>query len=451
MALFIFLFWLMVLIAEGTLLTAVILRKKISNALPVAFGLPMGSLINVLLVFFYTVAQVPLTFWSMCTGHAVIIAILLFLFRRTAVHTTDIFSEVHSQIPRTIFLAVIRGICLLVLGFQFIFSFTHAVILPTYHMDSLTNWTMRSKVSFEDRAMAFDATEVRGVAKPQYPFLFHALQITVNEGNAEWNDRSANSVHFLLSLSSLLALFLLMARRKGNDIALLCITLITSIPLFAFHLSQGYGDLPLILFLCVSMTALWLWRNEDNAGWLMLSALCMAAGVWTKSEGLVVGFLPWVLLVFLLRRTSFLQTCMSPTTITGVLLSLLFPLFLLSRGMGLTPHATDTRLEWHPEVLGNMFAGIFSSGSMGMTWYVILFCSLVALWLWKKNDDRIQKIVMPLGLWALLSLVLVLGTYLFTPNAAFLENGESYYRQLMIPAALFIVWIIAVFEPRRHS
>ena len=49
----------------------------------------------------------------------------------------------------------------------------------------------------------------------------------------------------------------------------------------------------------------------------------------------------------------------------------------------------------------------------------------------------VVRLIVTLG-WGILALLIVLFTYVCTPNARFLLNGESYFRQLMVPAALLI-------------
>ncbi|UPA23122.1 glycosyltransferase family 39 protein [Candidatus Peribacteria bacterium] len=445
---FVFLFWLLVLVLEGTLIASLILQSKKRSLLSASLGLPLGALANAIIIFLCTFFGIPLFFWSVFIGHTLILFLSAILFRRQSVVGFIQYAGETVPAAGNRLRLIARAVCITLLSLQLLFSFVHGVLLPTYHIDSLTNWTMRSKVSFYDHAVAFDATEVRGVAKPQYPILFHALQITVNEGNRDWNDRSANAIHFFLTCSLFIAIFLLLQKKKGTDSALLAVTLLTSIPLFAFHLSQGYGDLPLVLFLCLSFLTLWIGSVDNDRRWLMLSAVFVAASVWTKSEGLFVGWAPWLLLVLLAMRTKENRLTHRTPLIVGFLLSLPFPLFLLSQGMGLTPHASDSRIEWHPEVIDDIFSGLFASGSMGAVWYGIAVASTLVLWLTWKKDERADRSVLLLGLWGFLSLLIILGTYIFTPNAAFLANGESYYRQLMIPAALMILWICTVYKPK---
>ncbi len=448
MSFLIFLLWLIVLIAEGALLASIIFQQKLQKNVAVFFvsmSLPLAALLNVLVVFLFTILSIPLLFWTMILGHGLVIIALLLINRRhqTAVHP---FQEIHHKYRGGFFFSTLRIVCVALLCVQTFFSFSHSVILPTFPIDSLTNWTMRSKVSFYDHAIAFDQTEKRGVAKPQYPFLFHALQITVNEGNTQWNDRSANSILFLLTLFAFAALFLMLKMQKGVDTAVIGITLITSIPLLTFHLSGGYADVTLLQFLCLSLITLQMWSTRREKSWLMLSALFVAASVWTKSEGLFIGLIPWLLFLALDLRHADRRTFLGKPLIIVLCLSLMYPLFLLLHGMGLTPHDSDTSFQWHPDAFLMTMRGLFLSGSMGVTWFAIVIGSLLGGWLLFTQDHRIDRSSAVFGLWGLFSLLLILFTYIFTPNATFLANGESYYRQLMIPAALFLLWGATLFE-----
>jgi hypothetical protein len=78
---------------------------------------------------------------------------------------------------------------------------------------------------------------------------------------------------------------------------------------------------------------------------------------------------------------------------------------------------------------------LFGSGSLGPIWFIL---PLPILLLLKKSSWE----KLSLFSFALLSLLGVLFIYLFTPNVGFLLNGQSFYRQMLLPAALLIAWIV---------
>jgi hypothetical protein len=78
-------------------------------------------------------------------------------------------------------------------------------------------------------------------------------------------------------------------------------------------------------------------------------------------------------------------------------------------------------------------------GSFGIAWYVIIALTLIALVLIRQKSVRITPFFWMLLAWGWLVLVENLFIYLMTPNVRFLLNAESYYRQMMIPAAMIFL------------
>ncbi|HRH94208.1 MAG TPA: hypothetical protein PKV72_06800, partial [Candidatus Peribacteria bacterium] len=233
----------------------VILGRHESKVLRACLALPMAALTNVILVCIYTFLHVPLTPLSLLLGNAVIAAARFGAAHRLpAPDQTGRVCVPKETLSRGKKL-MLAACAVLLLG-NGAYAFSHAVLLPTFQYDSATNWTMRSRISYEDRAMAFDADESRGMAKPNYPFLFHALQITANQGQREWSDTAANAIHFLLTLSTFGAIFVLLRRLRGTFVAGVAMTVMLTIPLLALHLAQGFGDITLIQTLALSLACL---------------------------------------------------------------------------------------------------------------------------------------------------------------------------------------------------
>ena len=446
MTITIFLFWLFVLLAEGFLIANILLPKQEKFLLAFSLALPISAFSNVLIVFLCTIFEVDLRFLSFAIAHLSTIAVLTVAYWKSPRRGIALISSKATVLTSKKGTLALRLVCALFITFQMIFSFAHSVVLPTYHIDSLTNWTMRSKVSFYDHAIAFDADESRGVAKPQYPFLFHSLQILVNEGNADWSDRSANAIVFLLNISSLISLFFLILRRKGFDIALISIASLLSIPLLSFHVAVQYGDIHLVTYLLLSCVTLWLWKAESERKWLILSALFVASSAWTKTEGLIVGTFLWLLMIAPELRIRLIRWDIISSGILVLLFSLPFSVFLVLHDMNLTPHSSDTTISWHTDAFFTAITGLFTGGSMGIVWFALPIATFVVLKLAKEKNSRIDASALRFGLWGYASLGIILFTYVCTPNAGFLASGESYYRQLMVPSSLLILWIAMMWK-----
>ncbi len=137
----------------------------------------------------------------------------------------------------------------------------------------------------------------------------------------------------------------------------------------------------------------------------------------------------------------------------AVVLSAAWPIFALFKGLSLTPHSADTMLSFHSEGVQEAIFGLFDRGSFGVTWYVLLVAVPWMLFdIIRKRKDVVRNLV-PIG-WGILVLLSFLFVYLFTPNVRFLLNAESYYRQMMIPAAMLILSTCVWFgkeDQRNHS
>lgn len=431
----------LLLLIVGTAL-AMVLLPEAKLALAIALGLPLGTFVNVCLVFAYTVTGIRLTLVTVFLGHlAIIAAIILLIYYRPLLLMDLEYLDKQPKPPLSRTQRTVIITSLILIAGNVAYSAVHAVWLPTVQYDSATNWTMRSEISFMDQRIAFDPTEARGMAKPQYPFLFHALQITANQGQSEWNDTAANSILLLLSLGVFLSLFLLLKNIRSQTHSLLTITAIVGIPLLGLHLAQGYGDLNLLQQFLLSGVCLAIWNErKKEPQWLLLSAVFVAASVWTKSEGTFFGLLPWcaaALLSMIHHREH--RSMVASSLSTAIILSIPWHLFALAKGLLLTPHGSDATLAFHPEGLTEAFLGLFSRGSFGPLWYalallipVLLFC------LFKKvrGTDRRQISLLFWGIFILLGFVFV---YLFTPNVQFLLNAESYYRQMMVAGGVLVL------------
>ncbi len=434
---------LVLLITEGWLLASVILSGQ-NRLLCIALSLPISALVNVLIVFVCTVFSVPLVLLTMLVAHAVVIAIAAYLWKNLPRHPhpelTDKKERNRSWRNTSVLCACMIIAC------TGIYSLAHSIVLPTFQYDSATNWTMRSQISFYDHAIAFDTDENRGMAKPQYPVLFHALQLTANLGQRSWNDTMANTILELLSISSFAAVFLLIRRMKNSTQALVTVALIVGIPMVGVHLAQGYGDINLLQYLLLSLTCFAIYADRSKKHmhqswrWLVLSTIFIVACVWTKPEGWFFGLVPWLMLLanHAWRHAEQRKNAIV-VAITAIALWIPWYLLLWAKGLGLTPHSSDTLFAFHPEGVREVLHGLFDRGSFGILWYALPVAMALIVLLGKKKHALIDRSHIPLLFWGSLVFLEVLFIYLFTPNVAFLLNAQSFYRQMMIPGAILVL------------
>lgn len=438
---------LVLLLLEGWLIGGLFTRDRWLRA-PLA--LPLAALSNVLLSFILTLLRVPLRSLWITLAHAGVMA-GMYMFRRSLFPVPRSDNEPtgnESAVSRTIcglHHRILIGGCLFILLSVFAYSFVHAVLLPTFQYDAATNWIGRSKVSFLEERIVFDNTPPHElILKPQYPFLIHALHITANLGRREWSDRAANVMAFLLSWSLLAGIGILVTRLRGRAAGLLAVTLLLCVPLFAFHLGEGYVDHTLALFACLSLLTLAMHRTARGSAWLMLSGLLAAGAVWTKAEGLFFVFLPWLCVVGWMcvrgDRRELLRALFP-----GVLCALLWPLFAFVSGLSLTPHGgTDLQFGFQPSAVRGVIDGLFVSGSFGVLWW-FLPGAILLLVLRARREHAIRRTMLPLLFFGAFAFLIVLTVYTFTPNVQYLENAQSFDRQMLTPAAMLLLSCLMLF------
>lgn len=423
------------LLLEGWCALSVFGLKK--GSLKIALCLPVAAVSSTLLILLLTVSSIPLTPPSIIAAHILLMGITLF---RKAEQTFSLPAKPGGTTPKSILI-----LCSLLLLITAAYSISHSLLLPTFHYDSAVNWNMRSKVSFLEKKLVL-AESHEHILKPHYPFLYHALQITVEQGQRKWSDCAANAIHFLLSLSAILALFLMLRSLGGKTAALLAVTLIITTPLFAMHLGGGYADIPLTLFALLSLTTFFLSSKTGEQRWLLLSALFISACVWTKAEGLPFCLFPWLLMLGVHAwKHPDARKKDARAVLLALCLSLLWPLFALARGLPLSPHGPfDLGIGLQEGALAAALHVMFTGGSFGVIFPLALFASFFLLLRPTENAGYRWGL-----LWGLPSLAAILFVYLFTSNAVFLLNGQSFDRQLLLPCALLLLTLSLSFAAKR--
>lgn len=424
-----------ILFLEGWCIARLLVRDAAAR---IAFALPLAALGNALVFFVFTVLGIPLQASFLWLAHAILTGLLLLIGRFAPRPAAAAW---HAPVPFT----PLTIMCLLVIGGALVYGFAHSAILSAFQYDSLTNWAMRSKVSFFAQQLVFDdPVALPLIRKPHYPFLVHALQLMAHAGQESWHDQNAAIITFLLSCSLLLSIFFVQRKLTGSTGALLSIMLLVGIPLFGVHLGEGYADHLLAEFGALALALLALARMHP--GWQMfcLSALFASAAAWTKAEGLFFVLLPWAGAAFLAARWKDARAAF----LTALFAAGPWPLFLLVRGYGFTPHgAADMTIGYQPGALAAAISVMLTGGSFGVFWPLLLLALLIlAYGAWRRSHD-IDRSSLILLLPGLLATAIVLGIYLFTPNAAYLFNGESFDRQLLTPSAMLIVGVILSVSP----
>ena len=445
-----------ILFLEGRVLLALMLRGTLERRMHFALAFPLGAFLNALLFFLFTLLSVPLMVMSVFTAHALLLAIGGWFFFRKLKKGSEFLGEGVSEAPRDIFASLLppllRKILLVLLTvsllIKVLYGVSHAVLLPTFYYDSLSQWNMRSRVSLEEHMIVFDDNELRGISKPQYPILLHSLQIFSTLPQRGWSDPVANGATFLLTLAVFSSLFLFLRARGGALWGLIGTSgLFLLLPLLTTHLVQGYGDLHVTQYLLLSALLFLSFTEKKKRELLLLSALFIAAAAWVKQEGLFFGVLPWLMMTttwFLLSGSTRKHDTLFGY-LPAILLGGLWSVFLTLKGFPIGAHSGDFSLELHPEALPTALQAFFSNGSFGITPFVLppllILIVLPALRSWKSSLAPLLVIA-----WGLLTFCETLIVYFFTPNVNFLLNGQTFSRTMLMPFVLLILGGMMLWE-----
>lgn len=395
----------------------------------VALDLPFLALTNAIALTVLTALNIKLSLMSVIMSNIFVALIFIISIKPYLKSINSLFE--HKMYSKEK-LSRVGWICIAILGVILVYAVVHT-LLPTFHYDSLTNWNIRSKVSFYRSELVFD-TSGSLIEKPHYPPLFHALQITAMQFMPRWIEAVANGITLMLTSSLLLTSYLLLRVRQGRNAALTTMTLIAGMPLLTMHTGQGYADLLLVGYALVSLLLFECFIRESNPAALLLSGVMVSACVWTKTEGLFFCLLPWLTMcsVYGYLHRSHVWGMLYPLLWT-LAVSLLWPIFALWNGYGLTPHSTDSSFSifnFQFSILQSALSALFVSGSFGITWYAI--SALVILTVIKKKFSLTL-------LWGVLSFVGYMAVYLFTENVQYLLSGQAFDRQMLLPAALLLL------------
>ena len=433
----------LLLLVLGFLVAHRLLQGSFGLIVEILISLPIAALINVF-------AIAALTVFGISLGGVIIISanigvtIIFLISIQPFIKVKSTFSSESNVIKVSKGLSILS---VLILASSLFYSVSHTV-LPTFHYDSTTNWNMRSKVSFYRAEIVLEDTDGL-VQKAHYPFLYHAIQVTINQFSPNWSDKSANGIHVLLMFSCLGVVYYFLSRR-GRSYALCCMALIVGVPLLTLHTGQSYADSTLVALALLSLTLFLEWRKENDPRLLLLSGVFIAACVWTKSDGLFFCFIPWMIMmsIVLVRLNGDIRPLRTPVLFT-LLLSFTWPVFAIVKGLSLTPHGKgDTEVAASIEAVDAFSRSLFVSGSFGLYWYALL-ATLGCVFVGMRKGWLIydQRSVISL-LWGLIALAGYMGVYLLTSNTEYLILGQSFDRQMLLPMSLLTLSLCYMLQNR---
>lgn len=444
----------LLLAIEGNALLVLLMGAALDRWTRWSLALPIAALLNAILFFLFLILGIPLRSSTVFPAHGLMVLGL-------SVAAWNVGSAIRENKKERSYLPLLRSsgaralviVLLFLVTVKLLGAIMHTAVLPTFSYDALMEWNMRAKTSFFHGAIAMVGDMYRGATpQPQFPILFHALQILFMLPHGRWIDQMSNSATLLLCVTSFFALFFTM-RQSGMLLGLLAVWSVLAIPLVTVQLEQGYADLHVALYLLLSALFLQHFLEARDPRLLLLSGLLCAGAAWTKQEGFFFGVLPWTLLVAglsLKEKTHRRRALLS--VLPGLLLGALWTAFLMLRRMPIGPHENDFTIAWHPEGLPQLFRALFAMGSFGIHWYVVL--SLIPLSICMATRRERSLVTIPL-VWGGIMMAELFVVFLFTPNVRFLLSHQTFHRTALLPLTMLtltgVLLVRNVWEQQRMN
>lgn len=303
--------------------------------------------------------------------------------------------------------------------------------LTSQYWDTYHFWHFRAKYFFVEGSLGLedDPAWMFGGEKIHYPIHLPLLKALLCRLAGGWSDSWALGVDLINFVAFLIIVYLFVKRISTHIVATITIYLITSLPLLGIHLSAGFGDLTVAVYLGSAVIFWERWRYWGKMYDLAISGFLIAAAAWTKNDALAL-YIPVIFIATALAGTW----RANKVYMTAIIVPLL-PWFIFKMIMGLAynPNPTSHIFEFHPEALLLSLKVLFSFGSFGILWIL-----LIPLLFWKCKPN-VSRALWPMA-WG--CIIMVLSVYVFTENFRFLIIGTTFSRSLLQVAPLLIIAMV---------
>ena len=316
----------------------------------------------------------------------------------------------------------------ILIGIQILIALVYIFWLPTIYWDAFDFWHLKAKFLLEEGSLGLngDTLWMLGGRKQHYPLHMPILKALICYLKGGWNDPWALGVDLLSFCSFLVLAYRWLSSSSGKDAAMTAVYIITSAPIVEIHLSAGYSDLMVAIYLASSALSWDRWRRGFGPPYLVLSACFIAFGAWTKNDVIALYLPIFLIATYMSGRWRGLATFL----ITVVFLLLPWISFKYFMGLGYAPNPGEAYFRFHPEALVLILKGLFLYGSFGIFW--LFFFAVLFLKPLKQDFSG----VLLLGIGCFVS---ILAVFTFTPVFIFLKNNTTFQRSLLQVFPLLVI------------
>jgi hypothetical protein len=279
----------------------------------------IGLGVLTLQMFFYSLANIKFSIFSLLLPHVFISIANYFFYVRTEPKGL-ILPKTKSEIFDIILLCGI--------AFQVLYAFFKSLIKPMDSFDSIGNFAFKAKLFFIKGYIPYELFLNRSIdiQHPDYPLHVPLSETWVYMFLGKWNDLLVKALFPMFLLSLLIIFYFTLKRVIGKRFALISTFFLATIPHFLNYATIGYADFTLTMFYSASFFYIFLWISHKRENKYLFLASCLAVlAVWTKHEGVMFLCINiFVMAVFLLLNWKNI----SRADLSGVLCFLILPAVL---------------------------------------------------------------------------------------------------------------------------
>ena len=335
-------------------------------------GFMVGYGVQVLYIFFLGLLRVEFTFLSCSLLIWIFLLIgLIRLIKKSRLRQ----KEKPGKKPAFNWKVAALSVILLLILWKYLFSLSGAFLNSSYFDDTVSIWNYKAKVFYTHRSLISQPENIDffGGRVQKYPPGIPLFKAWVGICLDGWHEWAINLITFSFFASMGLIAYGNFRCRFPSGWSLIMTYIILSVPLLVFHSFFAHVDIIIGISLFSGFAYLYRWMRGGETTFLVISAMLIGLGVFTKDEGLILvvtGFIPPLLLYLFINMKDIKKNLYFAGLFLGVVMVWTLPWYLtkIIYGFPISLPPEYCRLEFHPEVFKMIVYYIFSSGN-----YNILF------------------------------------------------------------------------------
>ncbi len=304
---------------------------------------------------------------------------------------------------------------------------------PVLFDDAYTTWNYKAKIIYYSSAadVTINGERIFQGPFPHYPLHLPIMRAWIAFVVGQWDETFVNLHSFVVFLCLITMAYEFLRKMIGSMRALLFTAILTGIPVLIYNVVSGYADLAVGYFFLAATIMLFYWQKTGRYRLLIYSGILLSTAMFSKLEGIAIVF-PALFIALLSYLLTARQTWKDTLGSMGLfILSSALVVLWLKDSQALNAliavfGVNGSAVSFHPEGLIPLLKNLFVYRSHNLFWFGILF-----LFLWKgrtalRPDARFFLIP------SVLALAAILFVFLFTSNIAWLLNGTTINRTMLI-------------------